>query len=71
MTVKSPLASVFGNLYPYKDRLNTYPQIPKFGRSTEDIITELSSIAAEEDKFWETGLTSGTMYHGGKTITPS
>src|SRR5512139_85014 len=66
MTGKSPLASVFGNLYPYKDRFDTYSQIPQKGRDPEDILSEIRTIAAEEDKFWETGLISGTMYHGGK-----
>lgn len=66
MTKSSPLESVFGNLYPYKDRFETYSQIPEKGRTTEDILNELKTIAGEEDKAWETGLVSGTMYHGGK-----
>ncbi len=66
MAESSPLASVFGDLYPYKDRFTAYSQIPQKGRDPEDIISELQTIAAEEDKFWETGLISGTMYHGGK-----
>jgi glutamate/tyrosine decarboxylase-like PLP-dependent enzyme len=66
MTETSPLASVFGNLYPYKDRFEAYSQIPEKGRQPADILQELHTMAEEEDKFWETGLISGTMYHGGK-----
>ncbi len=66
MTEDSPLASVFGDLYPYKDRFEAYSQIPEKGRNPADILNELHTMAEEEDKHWETGLISGTMYHGGK-----
>jgi sphinganine-1-phosphate aldolase len=66
MTEKSPLANVFGDLYPYKDRFEPYSRIPQKGRNPNEIYNELQTIAEEEDKFWETGLISGTMYHGGK-----
>jgi sphinganine-1-phosphate aldolase len=66
MTDKSPITSIFGDLYPYKDRFEAYSQIPEKGRNPEDIYGELKSMAEEEDKTWETGHISGTMYHGGK-----
>jgi glutamate/tyrosine decarboxylase-like PLP-dependent enzyme len=66
MAETSPLASVFGNLYPYKDRFEVHSHIPEKGCNPEEIYNELQTIAEEEDKFWETGLISGTMYHGGK-----
>jgi sphinganine-1-phosphate aldolase len=66
MSEKSQMISVFGDLYPYKDRFESYSQIPQKGRDQAGIIADLHSIAEEEDKFWETGLISGTMYHGGK-----
>ena len=59
-------AGIFGDLYPYKDRYEAYTHIPAEGRTQEDIFHELSEIAEEEDQKWETGLVSGTMYHGGK-----
>ncbi len=65
MTDPSPLESVFGNLYPYKDRFVAYSQIPTKGREPADILNELKTISAEENRSWETGLVSGTMYHGG------
>jgi sphinganine-1-phosphate aldolase len=66
MTETTPIESIFGDLYPYKKRFEAYSQIPEKGRNPEDIYNELQIIAEEEDKFWETGLISGTMYHGGK-----
>lgn len=66
MTENSPVANIFGDLYPYKDRFNAYSQIPAKGRLPQEIYQELQIIAEEEDKHWETGLISGTMYHGGK-----
>jgi len=66
MAETSPLASIFGDLYPYKNRFEPYSQIPEKGRDSADIISELHTMAEEEDKLWETGLISGTMYHGGK-----
>ncbi len=65
MAEKTPLESVFGNLYPYKDRFEAYSQIPLKGLRPEDILNELRTMAAEENKTWQTGLISGTMYHGG------
>jgi sphinganine-1-phosphate aldolase len=59
-------AGFFGDLYPYKDRYETYTSIPARGRDQENVYSELKEIAEEEDKKWETGLVSGTMYHGGK-----
>ena len=66
MAEKSSLSNAFGDLYPYRGRFNIYTQIPESGRNPDDIITELGTIAEEEDRTWEAGLVSGTMYHGGK-----
>jgi sphinganine-1-phosphate aldolase len=66
MTESSPLASIFGDLYPYKGRFEPSSRIPEKGRDPEEIYKELLTIAEEEDKLWDTGLISGTMYHGGK-----
>jgi sphinganine-1-phosphate aldolase len=66
MTKASPLASIFGDLYPYEGRFESYSSIPNNGREPEQIFEELKTIADEEDRNWESGLISGTMYHGGK-----
>ncbi len=59
-------SSIFGDLYPYKGRFPSYVRIPEKGRNREEIIKELEIIAQEENRRWETGRVSGTMYHGGK-----
>jgi len=66
MTKASPLASIFGDLYPYEGRFESYSSIPKNGCEPDQILEELKTIAVEEDRNWESGLVSGTMYHGGK-----
>ena len=66
MTEASPLASIFGDLYPYKGRFEPYSSIPVKGRNPEEIYEEVKTIAGEEDRNWEAGQISGTMYHGGK-----
>ncbi len=51
---------------PYKGRFDTQAEIPEAGRSQDDILTELTTMAAEENSRWQNGLVSGTFYHGGK-----
>jgi sphinganine-1-phosphate aldolase len=62
---ESESTGIFGDLYPYRERYQTYAEIPSKGRDKEEIFEELAAIAQEEDQKWETGLVSGTMYHGG------
>lgn len=50
--------------YPYAGRFPVHRTLPEQGRSREDVLAELATIAAEEDAFWETGRCSGTMYCG-------
>ena len=57
---------IFGDLHPYKERLETINRIPAKGLSREEILKQVAYMSDEEDKKWETGLVSGTMYHGGK-----
>jgi sphinganine-1-phosphate aldolase len=59
-------AGFFGDLYPYKARYETFSSIPELGRDQIAVYQELAEIAEEEDQAWESGLVSGTMYHGGK-----
>src|SRR5512147_1020207 len=57
---------IFGDLHPYSERFETFTRFPSKGIDQEEILRELRTIAEEEDKQWETGMISGTMYHGGK-----
>ncbi len=50
--------------YPYADRFPVLRGLPSDGRDRNAIVTELAAIATEEDKTWETGKCSGTMYCG-------
>jgi sphinganine-1-phosphate aldolase len=50
---------------PYKDRLESYHQLPQKGRDKEDIFKELEMVASEEDAKWKNGRCSGTYYHAG------
>ena len=57
---------LFGDMHPYKDRFETYTQLPCKGIDHDEILKEIQFMSQEEDKKWESGLVSGTMYHGGK-----
>ena len=50
--------------YPYAGRFGVNRSLPNKGRSREEILHELRTMASEEDAFWETGRCSGTMYCG-------
>ncbi len=50
--------------YPYLERFGVNRALPERGRSREEILTELRTIAHEEDAVWESGGCSGTMYCG-------
>lgn len=50
--------------FPYAERFGVNRTLPKEGRSREDVLEELRTMAKEEDAFWETGKCSGTMYCG-------
>jgi glutamate/tyrosine decarboxylase-like PLP-dependent enzyme len=50
--------------YPYADRFPVLRGLPSEGRDRNAIVAELREIASEEDKAWESGKCSGTMYCG-------
>jgi sphinganine-1-phosphate aldolase len=52
------------DFYPYAERYGVNREIPENGRSREEILGELREMATEEDKAWEDGKCSGTMYCG-------
>jgi sphinganine-1-phosphate aldolase len=52
------------NSYPYAERFPVNRALPEDGRSREDILAELRTMATEEDRVWEGGRCSGTMYCG-------
>ena len=50
--------------FPYSDRFPVHRTLPEAGRSHEDILEELATMAKEEDSVWEDGSCSGTIYCG-------
>ena len=50
--------------YPYADRFAIHRSLPEEGMSRQEVLTQLHTMATEEDAFWETGKCSGTMYCG-------
>lgn len=54
--------AVSGN--PYEDRFPINRTLPEQGRPREELLAELATMAEEEDRAWESGKCSGTMYCG-------
>jgi len=52
------------DFYPYAERFGVNRGLPEAGRSREELLGELREMATEEDRVWETGRCSGTMYCG-------
>ena len=50
--------------FPYTDRFGVNRVLPEHGRPRDDVLDELRAIATAEDRTWETGRVSGTMYCG-------
>ena len=50
--------------YPYQDRFPVNRTLPEHGRPRDEIIEEMRMLAEEEDRSWESGRVSGTMYCG-------
>lgn len=50
--------------YPYAGRYEVNRGLPESGRSPEEMLAEMREMAAEEDRVWEQGRCSGTMYCG-------
>lgn len=52
------------NDHPYAERYGVNRRIPTHGIPREQVLAELREMATEEDRSWETGQVSGTMYCG-------
>jgi glutamate/tyrosine decarboxylase-like PLP-dependent enzyme len=57
------MADLFDS-YPYKDRFPVNRGLLEHGRPHAEILAELRAMAQEEDRVWEGGRCSGTMYCG-------
>jgi glutamate/tyrosine decarboxylase-like PLP-dependent enzyme len=52
------------DFYPYAERYGVTRALPEQGRPRQEILGELRAIAQQEDRVWESGGCSGTMYCG-------
>ncbi len=52
------------NDHPYAERYGVNRSIPAEGLPRDEVLRQLREMATEEDKAWETGQVSGTMYCG-------
>ena len=50
--------------FPYENRFGINRALPRVGRTREELLDEISAMASAEDRTWETGKCSGTMYCG-------
>ena len=50
--------------FPYADRVPVHRTLPEHGTPRAEVLDELRSMAAEEDRSWESGRCSGPMYCG-------
>ena len=50
--------------FPYAERFPVNRHMPEQGRSADEVLAELREMAEEEDRWWEGGRCSGTMYCG-------
>src|ERR1700722_19884750 len=54
-----------GDLHPYRDRFPIHSTLPAHGVPRDEVLRQVSEMAAEERAKWEKGQVSGTYYHGG------
>ena len=57
-------SSPIGRSFPYAERYGVVRGLPEKGRPRSEILEEIRQMASEEDRFWQTGKCSGTMYRG-------
>ena len=58
------IIQIMKSLYPYADQYGVIRDFPEQGLSKEEILSQVDQMAARENKVWENGHCSGTMYSG-------
>ncbi len=64
MSDADPFATIIEEFYPYRSRYEVNETMPTRGRSREELLTELRTMAAEEDRLGDAGRCSGSIYSG-------
>jgi glutamate/tyrosine decarboxylase-like PLP-dependent enzyme len=49
---------------PYKNKFDSFTQIPAVGRAHTDILRDMEAMRALEESHWKDGFISGAVYHG-------
>ena len=50
--------------HPYEDKFGIIRGMPEKGRPRDELLAEMKWMGEQEDKTWQTGKCSGTMYCG-------
>ncbi|MGA2504102.1 MAG: pyridoxal-dependent decarboxylase [Anaerolineales bacterium] len=56
---------LFGEMHPYNKLFPVFTKLPEKGMDDEEILKEITYMSEDENKKWQGGQCSGTMYHGG------
>jgi glutamate/tyrosine decarboxylase-like PLP-dependent enzyme len=59
-----PFASIVDDFYPYRHRFEVHDRLPRAGVPREQLLTELRTMASEEDALGDAGRCSGSIYSG-------
>ncbi len=57
--------NLFGEMHPYNKLFPVSTRLPEKGMDEEAVLNEIAYMSEEENKKWQGGQCSGTMYHGG------
>lgn len=52
------------SMRPYKGQVQSYTALPEQGRTREDLLNEIESLATRESPRWKDGYLSGAVYNG-------
>jgi sphinganine-1-phosphate aldolase len=65
MSDEQETIDLFGDLHPYSKLFPVHSELPEKGIDEEEILHEIEYMSEQENKKWQGGQCSGTMYHGG------
>jgi sphinganine-1-phosphate aldolase len=58
------MAGLETSVKPYKNKYETFKQLPQVGRDRSEILRELEDLRAQEESSWKDGYVSGGVYSG-------
>ena len=62
--IENMMAGVVDGLKPYRGEFTAYEQLPKDGRSYDELLLEIETLKDRESARWQDGFASGAVYHG-------